>query len=589
MAQDQVEEVKNKTDIVSIIGEHVELKKAGRNFKGLCPFHAEKTPSFMVSPEIQIYKCFGCGEGGDVFNFLEKYEGMDFSEALKYLADKANVKLKTFDGQKGQEKEKLREINSISGRFYQYILLKHSAGKGALEYLVKDRGLKMQTIKTFNLGFSPNDPTVLSKFLVGKKKYNPKDLETAGLVYKRGSSLIDRFRSRVIFPLNDHRGNTVGFAGRVLPQFDDGKMGKYINTPETLIYHKSKMLYGMDKLKRDIKQKKNAIVVEGELDVLSSWQAGVRNVVASKGTALTEDQLRLLSRFTEKVTLALDSDFAGDEAAKKAINVAQDLGLEVRVARLGKYKDPDDIARADPVAYKKALKDSVVIWDFLVDTTFSKYGDTASDKARISREIIPILSSISDKIVQAHYVSLVAKKLNVPEEAVAEQLSSFTSKTPIKKVDEERSDKLTKKTRRRMLEERLMALALQIKPKLLKDKEIVSLIETRFLRRVLDEFEIYNKKHKTFNLSKFSKGLPKELVEGYSEIVLRDLSNVADQPEKAEREIEVVVKELRTLDIKRQLNELGDLITKYEKEGSKAKLKKAEKKFGDLSNDLSNL
>src|SRR5688572_20954823 len=212
--QDQVADVKLHTDIVSIIAERIELKKAGRNYKASCPFHGEKTASFMVSPELQIFKCFGCAEGGDVFTFLEKFEGMEFSEALKYLADRAGIKLQKMHSSQTSEKEKIIDINTQALRFYNYLLLKHPIGKQALEYLLKDRGLTLQTIEEFQLGYSPEDLTFINKFLIDKKKFAPFDLEKAGIGIAKGPNIFDRFRNRIIFPLFDHRGNPIGFAGR---------------------------------------------------------------------------------------------------------------------------------------------------------------------------------------------------------------------------------------------------------------------------------------------------------------------------------------------------------------------------------------
>ena len=392
---DQVEEVKSKTDIVAIIGERIELKKAGRNYKALCPFHGEKTASFMVSSELQIFKCFGCGESGDVFSFLDKYEGMEFGEAMKYLADRAGVKLAPFKGSASSEKTRLYEINSLTNRFYNYMLLNHTSGKSALSYLLGERGLKLSTIKEFQLGFAPDNPFALKSFLVDKKKHDPRDVERAGVGYFRDGGFVDRLRGRVIFPLFDHRGNCVGFAGRILPSMEGRDLAKYVNTPETPVYHKGSLLYGLNMTKPNIKKKGIAIVVEGELDAMSSWQAGIKNVVALKGSAMTEDQVRLLSRFARKAILALDSDFAGDTAARKGIEVAEKAGLEVKVTKLGRFKDPDEAARKAPEEYKKDLINSVGVWDFVIDSVFSRQdAKSASGKAKISREIIPVLMSI---------------------------------------------------------------------------------------------------------------------------------------------------------------------------------------------------
>ena len=238
---DQVDEIKQKTNIVSLVGDYVELKKAGRNFKGLCPFHSEKTSSFMVSPELQIYKCFGCNEAGDAYSFLQKHEGMDFPEALKFLADRAGVKLKPATIRRSGEKERMYEINSHAARFYNYILLNHQAGKVALNYLTKNRELSTDSIKTFQLGFSPDVSFASRKYLVEKKKFGRGELAKAGITYEARGRTFDRFRGRVIFPLMDHRGNTIGFSGRLLPSSKKKDLAKYINSPETPVYHKSRV------------------------------------------------------------------------------------------------------------------------------------------------------------------------------------------------------------------------------------------------------------------------------------------------------------------------------------------------------------
>ena len=316
---DQIAEVKQKTDIVALIAEYLDIKKAGRNYKALCPFHGEKTPSFMISPELQIYKCFGCSEAGDCFAFLEKYEGMEFGEALKFLAERAGVKLEPLKGAGSGEKEKILEINRLTSRFYQYFLLGHKIGQLALNYLLQDRGLKLATVKEFGLGYAPENPIALTRFLITQKKYHPREIEMAGIGYPKGGLMIDRLLGRIIFPLADHRGNVVGFAGRILPWAKNQEMAKYINTPETPAYHKGSLLYALNLTRSEIKHQEEAVVVEGELDAISSWQAGIKNTVAIKGSAFTEDQVRLLSRFAKRATLALNTDFAGDAAAKKGV------------------------------------------------------------------------------------------------------------------------------------------------------------------------------------------------------------------------------------------------------------------------------
>jgi len=587
---DQVDEVKQKTDIVSLISEYVELKKAGRNYRALCPFHGEKSPSFMVSPELQIYKCFGCGESGDAIAFLEKFEGMEFGEALEFLADRAGVKLAPFGGFQKGEKERLYEINSLAAKLYQYVLLKHPKGKVALDYLVKERGLGKETIETFKLGFSPDVPGALNQFLIKKKKFRPAELDKAGLTYSRNGLQFDRFRGRVIFPLFDHRGNVAGFAGRILPGAVRTDLAKYINSPETPIYHKASLLYGLNLSKTRIKEKKTAIVVEGELDMISSWQAGVKNAVAIKGSALTEEQVRLLARFGEKLILALDTDLAGDAAARRGVAIAQSQGLTVKVAKLGEFKDPDEAARAAPEEYKKSLIAAVGVWDFLVDSTFERFGGEGGEKAaKVSREIVPILASIPDKIVQAHYVEEVAKRLGIPDEAVGQQIERFEKTKEDEKYKVEVDFSPPKKSRRQILEERLVALYIQADPKRLLEKDIKGLIETPLAKRLLQEIKEYITKKPKFEIAKFAKILPPELAEGFTEIALQDFEEILENPEKVDKEFAILMEELKVLNAKEKLKDLGSEIHQLENDQNKAKLKVAQKRFGALSHKLSEL
>jgi DNA primase len=578
---DQVAEVKLKTDIVSIIGERIELKKAGRNFKAVCPFHGEKTPSFMVSPELQIFKCFGCSESGDVYSFLEKYEGMEFGEALKYLADRAGIKLQRTSFGDSSEKEKLIEINTQTLRFYNYLLLNHSVGKKALDYLLKDRGLKRSTIEEFQLGYSPDNSILINKFLIDKKKLSPRDIEKAGTGIVRGSGIYDRFSGRVIFPLFDHRGNPIGFAGRILP-WDRRETGKYINSPETPLYHKSSVLYALNLTRPFIKKKGVAIVVEGELDAISSYQSGIKNVVAIKGSALTEEQVRLLGRFAPKFILALDSDIAGDAAARRGIAVAENAGVEVKVAEMKDYKDPDEAARQNLDAYKRSLIKSVPVWDFMIDSTFSRNSSgSGEDKAKISRELSPILAEIEDKIVQAHYIGIVAKKLGVAIEAVSEQVARAFRKEETVVVPEEVK---AGPGRKELLEERFLALAFQTNPEILQKPSIIILIQNPLYARIVEEYQKYAGKNKVFNPTDFSGKLPPELFDGFASLVLKE-----EKSEESQKELDLVIKELKILAVRQKLDDLTQEIKKLEEEGEKEKLLKAQNKFNALAGTLSEL
>lgn len=560
MASNQIEEVKNKIDIVSLISEYIEVKKAGRNYKANCPFHGEKTPSFMITPELQMYKCFGCGKSGDVFTFLEEHEGMEFSEALKYLAEKAGVTLTLIKTEESTEREKIVEINKSVLNFYDYALNDHLEGKRILEYLKKDRGLNNESIEIFKLGYSPESFEALKNYLITKKKFKLQNVLKTGNLVGRG---IDRFRGRVIFPLFDHRDNCIGFAGRILP-WQKQDMAKYINSPDTPAYHKSKVLYGMNITKSDVREKGFAVIVEGELDMISSYQAGIKNVIAIKGSALTEDQLRLIGRFCQKIVLCLDSDFAGDEAAKRGSVMAVNMGFEVKVAHLVGYKDPDEIAKKDPSAYKKAIENAVDIWEFLINSVFNKYDSgTGNGKAAISKEIIPLLRLIQDKIVQSFYVEIVARKLSVPTEAVLEEVAKVN--IPNKNNSNASKYKSVDKNRRQLLEEKLLVNSISDVNQIPKD-----LISSKFINKIID-YLLNNKLP-----------LPKELEDSYAEMVLENSEEDA---------IETIVKELTLLDTKQKLEILGKKIKLDENNKQSLSLHDEEllKEFSILSKKLSTL
>jgi DNA primase len=587
----QVEEIKAKSDIVQIIGERIQLKKAGRNYKANCPFHNEKSPSFMVSSELQIFKCFGCSESGDVISFLEKYEGMEFYEALKYLADRAGIKLKPREGNEVfSEKDNLFEINSLISQFYQYMLLKHESGKKALDYLIKDRGLKLETIKEFKIGFSPDVQFALRSYLVNRKKVSLSDLEKTGVVYLKEGRAFDRFRGRVIFPLCDHRGNVVGFSGRILPWVKT-EMGKYINTPETAVYHKSKVLYGLNLTKQQIKQQGEAVVVEGELDMISSWQAGINNVVAIKGSAFTTDQTELLRRFTEHIVLALDADFAGDKAARRGIEIAETAGLKVSVAILKDYKDPDEAARDNPEKLKMFIKNSIGIWDFIIDSIFNRYGidEKGETKAKISQEVVPVLVGIKDSIVQAHYSSLVAQRLNVPVEAVFSELQKHKTNQLINApvtIAVEKKQKV--KTRHEILEERLLYLLLN-SGELISDDDL-ALIKNPVYRKIADYYQKQLSQDPNYDPLTLVKKLPAELSQVFNDLVFNKGQDMEDQTnDDLKRELSLVFRELKIFETKTEIDRILMLISTLDDEKDKEQLNEAKKAFTDLSQTLKNL
>ncbi|HUV42853.1 MAG TPA: DNA primase [Patescibacteria group bacterium] len=597
MPDDQLEEIRRKIDIIELINEYTPLKKTGRNFKALCPFHSEKIPSFVVSPERQIFKCFGCGAGGDIFRFLMLTENMEFGEALRTLAKRAGVKLRHYQPSEGEKQKQLfYEINHLASEYYHYLLTKHAAGRKALNYIL-GRGITRESLARFKIGYSPNLWEALQDFLVKKKNYRGEDLEKAGLVIKsqRGRGFYDRFRGRLMFTLRDHRNNVVGFAGRTLdPKQEEAK---YINTPETLVYHKSDLLYGLVETKEAIKKEDEAIVVEGELDAVSSLQAGVENVVALKGTALTQGQIDLISRFTENLILALDRDLAGDQAARRGIELADAANLAIRVVELEGGKDPDEVAQKNPSQWRQLVKQAVPIYDYFIDSALNRFdGRTADGKRKISLELIPVLAKISNKVVQAHYVRLLAERFRVDEEAVVAEMAKFidkeSAKAPLERTDYKKEEKLS---RQEILEEHLLALAFQSGNwPLLRKRKIQALIKTSHFQKIVEVLGKYLKRYKTFESQRLAKLLPAELKETFDKLYLLEMVDLLENEEKLEKEIEKTKKELEKLDSRGRLREIGQEISGSERkekpnQTEKKKLNKLHEQFRDLSGELAKL
>jgi len=423
MAND-VEEIKSKVDVVELVSEYVQLKASGANFRGLCPFHNEKTPSFFVSPERQIWHCFGCSKGGDIFGFIQEIEGVDFPEALRILAEKAGVQIKSYDSHNISQRTKLLDISSLSAKFYHKILLDSPLAESTRKYLQK-RGIKKETIAEFQLGFSPDKWDTLLKFLL-KRGHKEQEIESAGLIIRKqqGSGYYDRFRNRLMFPIHNTHGQVVGFTARILPtkdkKGDEEKIAKYINTPETEIYNKSQILYGLDKAKLEAKLQNYFILVEGNMDVLSCHQANNKNTVCTSGTALTMEQVKLLKRYTPNVFLAFDIDPAGQTATKRGIDMLLNQGLNVKVIDLKGNKDPDEFIQKSPKEWIKSLKDPMPIMEYYFSSAFSKYKKdkgslTIEAKKEITKSFLPVIAKLGDSVEQGLWTRRLANELSVSE------------------------------------------------------------------------------------------------------------------------------------------------------------------------------
>lgn len=556
-----IDEVKSRLNIVDIIGERVTLKKAGRNFKALCPFHNEKTPSFVVSPERQTFKCFGCGKGGSVIDFVMESDHVDFPEALEILAEKAGVKLtrRTPESAEGKLKDRIYQANHLASEFYHFLLTKHALGEKGRLYL-KNRGISDASIKTFTLGYSPNSWDGLLKFL-RKKGYDEKLLETAGLIIPGNRGYYDRFRGRIIFTLKDHRGNVVGFAGRVLDP--DAKEAKYINTSETPVYVKSNVLFGLDVTRDAIAKANEAVVMEGELDVISSFQAGISNVVAIKGSALTEGHSRLLRRFAERLSFALDSDMAGDAAARRGIEIADSAGFDMRVVKLPSGKDPDEAARTNPGLLKKAIKDAVPMYDYLIESALARFDATSAyGKKKVSDELLPVLAKIDNQIVQAHYAKRLSRALDVSEAMILDGIEKSKKMTRVLPVVATGGDTLkVLRTRPEKLEVYLLALVLQGNTHDLYPALQSMIKGTQFeqpaARHIANRLEGFLKSHKKFSVQDFAKTIPEELLPTLDEAYLWDIADIVEDEAKLKREWAIAIREFQRLSLKRKITELS--------------------------------
>ena len=432
------DEVKQRADVVEVVSEHLPLKSAGSgSFKALCPFHAEKTPSFYVSREKQIWHCFGCEKGGDVFSFLMEMEGMSFPEALRYLGKKVGVEVPEYS-QKPDSNEKafLIDLHDLAGRFYEKLLHEHPEGEIARDYIAS-RGIDQELAKKFRLGFAPDRWDALITFLK-KRGFSEDRIVKAGLAKKKnvGQGEIDRFRGRLMIPLCEIRGRIVGFTGRLLKEeSDEEKTGpKYLNSPETLIYHKGDILFGLDLAKTGIRQAGSVIIVEGNLDLIASHKAGVENVVASSGTALTESQLRQIKKLTSKIIFAFDADAAGFSAAQRGIRLAQGMGLDIAVISIPKEagKDPDDVVQKDSQTWADLVKQPVHIMDYYFDKALQSFHlGQVEGKRGFAHFLTAEIARLEDPIEREHWLQKLADIIHVDIGVLRDVMRKQKTKTPV--------------------------------------------------------------------------------------------------------------------------------------------------------------
>ncbi|MGD2279117.1 MAG: DNA primase [Candidatus Omnitrophota bacterium] len=527
--QEIIDQVLDRLDIVEVISEYIQLKRAGRNFKANCPFHNEKTASFMVSPDKQIYHCFGCGEGGNAIGFVMKYENMDFPEAIKMLAAKAGVELPKYREESGGAPSlasRLYEINKLAATFYQNHL-RSDKGKKAYEYLLK-RGFEQDTLSEFRIGCAPDEWESFRKYCEGKK-ISVDLLRKAGLTIpsEKGKGDYDRFRSRITFPIFNERGNIVAFGARVM----DESLPKYINSPETVIYNKSNVLYGLNFSKRGIRDKGYAVIVEGYMDVVMPFQHGITNIVATSGTALTPGQIRMLKKYTNTAVMVFDADQAGEAASLRGLDILVENGMKVRLAALPKGEDPDSFVKEHgKEKFENELENAKDLFDYKLDLLIGKLG--AEDIGGIVDELLPTISKVENLVVQSDYLKKLAERLGVHEASLRYEMGKVKPDYSYHYASEAKVDLSSGNYRKS--EVHLLGLAIS-------DKKILSTIKEKLgfnmfrdmnVRKILDIVDAFYQREEEISLGKLLSRIEKE--DSLKRAVMQAVAK-ADITEDAER------------------------------------------------------
>ena len=538
-----IDEVKQRTDIVEVVSQHTTLTKAGRTFKGLCPFHTEKHPSFFVYPEQQSWHCFGCNTGGDTFSFVMKKQNIDFGEALRLLAQRAGVTIPSrFEPQaEEKEKERLYQVNEAAAQYFHDLLLSSPAGKKARDY-VACRGLSLETITNFQLGFSPNKWEALKQHLL-EIGYAESVLLEAGLIVEtEEGKKHDRFRNRLMFPIHDIKGHVIGFGARAL----DDSMPKYLNSPQTPTFDKSRSLYGINLAAQAIRQQELAVIVEGYTDVITAHQNGFDNVVASMGTAITEKQIITLKRLTKNMVLSMDADAAGEEAMLRCVDYENILDSELKVIILPKDKDPDDVIKEDTKNWQHLLEEALPVVDYTIDSVTSKLDlTTAKGKSLAVDELLRIIVEIKDPIRQEHYLQKLARLVKVSERSLETALGRIKSDRRVREPRQEVAAPVMSPLLSSRIEEYCLALLLQ-RPEL--KAQCQGLLPEYFADT--QNREIFVAYMKAKDVKSIKKGLDSALHEYIDSLRKKDLPDTQIEKRFVECSLRLQEKFLRSLEAK---------------------------------------
>lgn len=568
-----IEQIKDKLDIVAFIGSYIQLKPAGKNFKANCPFHGEKTPSFMVSPERQTWHCFGaCSEGGDIFKFIMKFENLEFYEALKILAEKAGVELKKISPSDQKQFGVLYDINESAKDFFKKLLPNN---KVAIEYL-KLRNLKGETAAEFELGVSPDSFDELSVYLINYG-YDIKDIERSGLNYKNDKGkYIDRFRNRIMFPIYNSFGKTVGFSARILPQYDNGETGKYINSPETPIYNKSRTLYGFNKSKSEIRERKSVLLVEGQMDFLMLWQDGVKNAVATSGTALTADHLTTLKKSADEIIFLFDNDEAGLKAVERSIDLAAAFDFTPKILVLHDYKDPAEAVEKNSGFMKEFVNTAKPAMKFYFDRYFKKE-EAGSGKWEVGnlknnlRVVLAKIKNIASPVEQNYWLKELGSLANIGESSLVQEMEKLKTSGQAAIENKKIPVSNNSQTRRELISERLLTL--------------VS-IKDSLAPKLLNCADLLPVKYKIAFESLINKEKPVDLLVAdlLNDISLRSGLEIELLGEgKIDSEFDELLSQLQSESHKERKKELSILIKEAEKNSDEKQLAEALKKFDEIS------
>lgn len=580
MPSTPVEEIKNRLNILDVIQGYIKVQKAGANYRAICPFHSEKSPSFFISPAKQIWHCFGsCGEGGDIFKFVMKIEGVEFGDALRILAAKAGVELKKEDPKIRTERERIYEANETACRFFEKQLDASLVGKEVKEYLLK-RGITNESIKKWRLGYSPDSWNSLSDFLVSHG-FPRDEIEKAGLAQKsqKTGNSFDKFRGRIMFPIFDISSSVVGFGGRVFKNEkrpDGEKEAKYINTPATLLYDKSRILYGLNQAGLSIRKNDFFIVVEGYTDAILAHQAGFENTVAASGTAFTQYQLGILKRYSENFYACFDMDGAGESATKRGIDLAQALGFNIKVVIMKEGLDPADIILEDPKIFQNSVSNAKTIHDFYFSSALSRFDkNTAEGRKEISRILLPIIKKIPNKIEQDIWIKSLSGEINVRETNIIEELRKTKDNSfEVPRAEQNKAKpKEEKKDRKKVLEENLLILSLKSPKNLDSIKEDEMAIFSPIASQAIACF-----KNKDFGMDGAD-----DTIKNWANVLIAKSELIVQKPDEINIEFLNCLKELKKIHIKSNLDRISSDIKRAESENNNAVVASLSNEFSKIS------